>query len=157
MCSRYNRYVFGSNRFGEARVVCCKEQTVENPTRPYSEQGAIPESCRVQMETCPFYTVRVGTSSSPCINNPGQSVKIPSNSVIPIPVQATSASQTTALLRTQAIEAASNPTDPATRFEQYFRPKPPQPPCPERLPNKDPIRPDRPCVGTARFAGSVQS
>lgn len=127
------------------------------PLLPYSEQGGVPESVRMERERCDLYVVPCGQSSSPCISNPGE--RCTTTSKAPVSNLTLSASEYVAQKRTQVIEAATDPANPATRFEQYFRPLPPQPADlvigPERLPNKDPIRPDPPCVGFSRFAGST--
>lgn len=158
-CSPYKKYiVFGGQQTQRPTIpLCCGGTGPTTPVEPYSEAGAVPESVRLQTRTCPTYTVRTGPSSNPCTgSNPGP-VQIPTSSVpIPTPVRSVPASATTELRRTQTIDEATDPTNPATRFEQFFRPKPPQPPCPERLPNNLPIPPDRPCVGVGRFAGSQQ-
>lgn len=136
-------------------IPLCGKCTPESLVVPFSEAGAVPESVRMERR-CPLYTVPSGTSDSPCISNPGR-IQVPSKA--PVPVETRSASSYTELLRRQTIEVATDPTNPATRFEQYFRPLPPQPADlvigPERLPNKDPIRPDPPCTGFSRFAGST--
>lgn len=129
----------------------------ENPNKPFSEQGSVPESVRLERNRCGEYTVPCGTSTNPCISNPG--TRCLTTSSAPVSNLTLPASEYVAQLRQQTLYAATNPANPATRFEQYFRPKPPQPNdlafCPERLPNKDPITPDRPCVGNGRYQGST--
>ncbi len=154
--SSYSKYiVFGARQTQRPAIpLCCASPMDEAPrVQPFSEAGAVPESVRMQTRAC-TYTVRTGPSSNPCTVGPGR-VQIATK--IPVPVRSVPASATTELLRTQTIQAATDPTNPATRFEQFFRPKPPQPPCPERLPNNLPIPPDRPCVGFSRFESSEQS
>lgn len=153
----YKKYiVFGGQQTQRPTIPLCCNDTVASQTlvMPYSETGAIPESLRMQARAC-SYTVRTGPSSNPCIgSSPGP---VQTNSAAPVPVRSVPASSTTEMKRTQTIQEATDPTNPATRFEQFFRPKPPQPPCPERLPNNLPIPPDRPCVGFSRFASSQQT
>lgn len=131
---------------------CGCSDTVRNTS------SAMPESARIRMRQCPTYIVPCGISSSPCLNNPGKCIVPSSSAFVPVSTSGTPASQTTALRRTQALQTATDSNNPSTRFEMYFRPKPPQPDFlivgPERLPNLDPITPDRPCVGISRFAGS---
>jgi hypothetical protein len=154
MYEKYGKYTYVPRK---PQSVCCAPAPIETPTRPYYEQGAIPESLRLRNRQC-LYTVPCGTSINPCENNPGRCLE---PSAAPVEVGTVAASTTTALRRDQTLYAASDPTNPNTRFESYFRPLPPQPVDlvvgPERLPNKDPITPDRPCVGTSRFGPSVQT
>ncbi len=128
----------------------------ENPTKPYSEQGSVPESVRMERNRCGEYTVPCGQSTNPCISNPGRCT---TTSSAPVSNQTLPASEYVAQLRDQTLFAANDPANPDTRFSQYFRPLPPQPDDlvvgPERLPNKDPVRPDPPCVGFSRFQGST--
>jgi hypothetical protein len=136
-------------------ALCCNEVPAESSVQ-YSERVAIPESMRMLTRKCDGYVAPRYTSSAPCLV-PGQSsttTKV--YSPAPIPVGTVPASFTTELLKTQTVNTATDPTNPATRFEAFFRPRPPTPPCPERLPNLDPIRETPPCVGVSRFAGSVQ-
>ncbi len=138
--------------------VCCSGFAPEDPNSsvPYSEQGGVPESIRLAKSSCPLYWAPTGTSTIPCNNNPGIAL---TTSHAPVSVQTTPASQTTLLRQIQTAQVANDPTDPDARFVQYFRPKPPQPDIlvvgPERLPNKDPLPRDPPCVGFSRFAGST--
>ncbi len=158
--SSYRKYiVFGGQQTQRPTIpLCCIESAqAMPPVSPFSEMSAVPESIRMQTRVCPTYTVRTGPSSNPCVGSSPGPVQIPTSSVpVPVQVRSVPASATTGLKRTQTIQEATDPTNPATRFEQFFRPKPPQPPCPERLPNNLPIPPDRPCVGVSRFAGSQQ-
>lgn len=128
------------------------------PNQPYSELAAVPESVRMERNRCGEYTVPCGQSANPCISNPG--IRCTTTSSAPVSNLTLSASEYVAQLRDQTLYAATNPANPATRFEQYFRPLPPQPAYlvigPERLPNKDPITPDTPCVGFGRYQGSTQ-
>ncbi len=136
-------------------VVPCTQ--TETPDRPYSELVAVPESVRLERMRCREYTVSTGESTNPCISNPG--TRIQTTSSAPVSNLTVSGSEYVAQLRSQTVYAATNPANPVTRFEQYFRPLPPQPADlvmgPERLPNKDPITPDRPCVGFSRYQGST--
>jgi hypothetical protein len=153
----YSKYiVFGANRTQRPSIpLCCADAPPSAPVQPFSEAGAVPESVRLQSRACPTY-IRTGPSSNPCVSSPGQTTLVASSLPVPMPVRSMAASERTELLRTQTVQAATDPTNPATRFEQFQRPQPPAPPCPERLPNLDPITPDRPCVGFSRFAGSQQ-
>jgi hypothetical protein len=153
---KYGKYTYTPRK---PQSVCCTEAPPEAPLRPYYEQTAIPESLRLRQrqQEC-LFTVPCGSSINPCDNKPGRCL---TSSSAPVQVGTLPASTTTALRRDQTLFAASNPDNPTTRFEAYFRPLPPQPADlvigPERLPNKDPIRPDRPCVGMARYGPSVPS
>ena len=151
-CCRFYKY----SRPAISQCVKANCTPLEAPLLPFSQQGGIPESVRIESARCGLYVVPCGNSSSPCLNNPGE--RCLTTSKAPVSNQTLPASEYVAQLRTQTIQAATDPTNPATRFEQYFRPLPPQPDDlvvgPERLPNKDPVRPDPPCVGFGRFAGS---
>jgi hypothetical protein len=74
-------------------------------------------------------------------------------------VRTVAASETTALLGIQTLNAATDATNPDTRFAQYFPELPPAPIskiCPERYPNPAPVR-DRFCIPQATFASSTSS
>jgi hypothetical protein len=149
---KYGKYTYTPKK---PQSVCCVPAPAEVPQKPYYEQGGIPESLRMERRDC-LYTVPTGPSINPCETNPGRTQ---TTSRAPVEVKAVPASSTTALRREQTVYTATNAFDPATRFEAYFRPLPPQPADlvigPERLPNKDPIRPDGPCVGVSRFGPSA--
>lgn len=150
-CCRFYKYT----RQPITHCVTTKCTPLETPLVPYSQQGAVPESVRMEVARCGTYIVPCGQSSLPCISNPGE--RCTTSSSAPVSNLTLSASEYVAQIREQTVQAATDPVNPATRFEQYFRPKPPQPAdlvvCPERIPN--PARADIPCIGFSRFAGST--
>lgn len=150
-CCRFYKY----SRPSISQCVKSQYTPLEAPVIPYSEQGAVPESIRMETARCPTYIIPCGQSSSPCINDPG--ARCTTTSKVPVSNLTLSSSEYIAQIREQTLFAATDPANPETRFEQYFRPKPPQPDdliiCPERIPN--PAPPERPCVGFSRFAGST--
>jgi hypothetical protein len=133
-------------------IKCCYEEPVS-----ISREGAIPESMRLASRQCEMYVGRKLASDSVCAasTNPGVHVIVTSQmSDYAVPTSIPRSSDRTALLREQSLQTSTDITNPETRFSQYFPARPPTPPCPERLPNKDPPQPTRPCVGVGRFAGS---
>jgi hypothetical protein len=152
MCSKYGKYMGQTNR--PSIAICCNEVPAESMMQ-YSERTAIPESMRMQKNKCETYVAPRYIASTPCqVPGPGTTIKV--YSPAPVPVGTVPASFTIELLKTQTVAATTDPTNPITRFESFFRPQPPAPPCPERLPNLDPIRETPPCVGVSRFGSSVQ-
>jgi hypothetical protein len=81
--------------------------------------------------------------------NPGQN---------PVQVRTRPASETTALAGIITLNAATDESNPDTRFSMYF-PETPPPPlskiCPERIPNPAPPTRDRFCFQGSLFAPSV--
>jgi hypothetical protein len=119
-----------------------------------SSAVVVPESTRTTSEQCPVY---LAPSKVP-YRRPGIAGSVETiGSVGAVEVVATVPSSfRTELIKMQMIETSRNPANPVTRFEQYFRPIPPAPPCAERLPNLEPIRnPNPPCLGGGRFAPSA--
>ena len=170
------------------RLTCCnneQELIVKNaranpcctnsPTR--YDYVPLPESIRARASLCSGY-IRPGSSVSVCSNytfngasgsentstisttnppvnllgsqqNPGQN---------PIFVGTRPASETSALAGTITLAAATDISNPDTRFHMYFLPTPPPPLskiCPERIPNPAPPSRDRFCVQGSLFAPSV--
>jgi hypothetical protein len=140
---------------------CCTNSRVRYDYEPMLE------STRVRKALCEGY-IRPGLSSNPCNGFNGTStggggggpVNLSANTQnpgqIPTQVRTRPASDTTALLGVQTLNAATNEANPDTRFSKYFPELPPAPIdiiCPERIPN--PAPPDRVCIPQTLFAPSV--
>lgn len=125
-----------------------------------NQNGAVPESVRMRMETCTTQFIQTPLSS-PCDHYDGSktTITIPVGSTPkPVTVRTVAASETTRRLREATIFDASNPYNPATRFAIYEEPLPPQPQflieCPFRPPNPGLVfKPGTNCV-INRFEGS---
>lgn len=151
------------------------------PTSTATAYLGLPESIRIRNQLCaPYVYVPPGRSSScstqydqggsvgstAAISTTGVSITTVTNATIPgqpvyidaaVLVRTVAASETTALLGIQALNAATDATNPDTRFAQYFPEQPPIPLskiCPERYPNPAPVR-DRFCIPQGTFAPSV--
>jgi hypothetical protein len=171
-----NKYRGFCSQFGEAVVsteVCCA--TVIPTSR-----SVLPESLRIRNQLCTPYVYIPPGRSSACTGSvgstgpmdpgimigPTESPVSTTNPIIPgqpvymegaILVRTVAASETTALLGIQTLNAATDATNPDTRFAQYFPELPPAPMskiCPERYPNPAPVR-DRFCIPQATFASST--
>ena len=171
-----NKYRGFCSQFGEAVVsteVCCATMIPTSNT-------VLPESLRIRNQLCtPYVYVPPGRSSacsSVYTDSSSSSVSsmmnvvtmdlTPTNAMIPgqpvymegaILVRTVAASETTALLGIQTLNAATDATNPDTRFAQYFPELPPAPIskiCPERYPNPAPVR-DRFCIPQGTFASST--
>ena len=126
---------------------------------------AVPESVRLATQLGCLTYVRPATSSSGCdtfIGGGNNVVRTPvqTYTAAPIPVRTLPASATTALRAIQTVTASQNPSNPDTRFEQYFRPRMAAPlaiVCPERVPRNEPAGPNpvQNCVPTGRFQTSA--
>jgi hypothetical protein len=150
------------------------------PTSTSSSYVSLPESIRIRNQLCtPYVYVPPGRGSS-CSSlynggavgatgtagTTGTTGAAGTNAAIPgqpvyidaaILVRTVAASETTALLAAQTLNAATDATNPDTRFAQYFPEQPPAPMskiCPERYPNPARVR-DRFCIPQGTFAPSV--
>ncbi len=172
------------NRYTSTRTFCSQLQGPIVSTEQCcvtvlpSNKEPLPESLRIRNQLCiPYVYVPPGRGSS-CApqfvsgaggsgggmgstgatgttnaNLPG----LPAYIDAPVMVRTVAASETTALLGAQVLNAARNAENPDTRFAQYFPEQPPFPiekVCPERYPNPAPVR-DRFCVPQGMFAPSV--
>lgn len=145
------------------------------PTSTNTTYSALPESVRIRNELCrPYVYVPPGrgSSCSSLYNNGGSigengatstngtNAAIPGQPAYidaPVLVRTVAASETTALLGIQTLNAARDTTNPDTRFAQYFPEQPPIPLskiCPERYPNPARVQ-DRFCIPQGTFAPSV--
>ncbi len=131
-------------------------------------RAALPESVRlrVQVDACPMY-IRPGISSANCLPGGeegengggvgnGGNLGTPGTAA-PVEVRSLSAGEYIQLVAAQTLNAASNASNPETRFQQYFPESVPAPlsvVCPERIPNPVTVR-DRFCVPQAMFAAST--
>jgi hypothetical protein len=173
MIGKYSRIKYCSNEH-ELIVKNAKPNPCCTDSRVRYDYEPMLESTRVRKSLCVGY-IRPGPSSSDCrgvggngdgdgsgggsgggpvnlmgsTQNPGQN---------PIQVRTRPASETTALVGAITLNAASNASNPDTRFSQYFPEIPPAPIgiiCPERIPNPAPPTRDRFCVPQTLFAPSV--
>ena len=158
--------------------MCCATLLPTSTTTAYV---GLPESVRIRNQLCaPYLYVPPGrgSSCSALFNQGGSGGSIDAsgatvatgasgtNAAIPgqpvyidaaVLVRTVAASETAALLGIQALNAATDVTNPDTRFAQYFPEQPPIPLskiCPERYPNPAPVR-DRFCIPQGTFAPSV--
>jgi hypothetical protein len=107
--------------------------------------------------------IRPGISSANCLpggeegeNGGGGNLGTPGTAA-PVEVRSLSAGEYIQLVAAQTLNAASNASNPETRFQQYFPESVPAPlsvVCPERIPNPVTVR-DRFCVPQAMFAAST--
>lgn len=165
MYQKYSRFCCSEQRLptviGSDR--CCNPRPppyLDSEGEIVEPRVAIPESVRVRSQVCIPY-VRPGRSSTLCA--PGQEeTPTPAEegtpgTEAPVEVRTTAASEYTSLLGEQTLNAATNISNPDTRFQQYFPEQPPIPLeiiCPERIPNPVTVR-DRFCVPQGVFAAST--
>ncbi len=174
-----NRYRGFCSQLGGAVVsteTCCATLL---PTSTTTAHSTLPESIRIRNELCRPYVYVPPERGSSCsavfaggddvggtTGTMGATGASGTNAAIPgqpvyidaaILVRTVAASETTALLAAQTLNAATDATNPDTRFAQYFPEQPPAPMskiCPERYPNPAPVR-DRFCIPQGTFAPSV--
>jgi hypothetical protein len=145
----------------DCAIAVCHTRTPDVP-------AAIPESIRLRNRVECLTYVRTNSSLNTCQTTEGSTPKAPTTSNTqptytnaPVTVRTTPASATAALKAVTTLQAATNPSNPDTRFEQYFRPRIAAPlavVCPERIPNNEPTAPNpvRNCVPNSRYQSSAE-